>query len=60
MSASQPIVPSETERPNLLVESLALAAPSILDHAPSATRVAYEILDRADDRHYADHWGINE
>ena len=60
MSASQPIVPSETERPNLLVESLALAAPSIPDRAPSATRVAYEILERADDHHYTDHWGINE
>jgi hypothetical protein len=63
-STLQPVAPSETQEPNLPVESAALApgnAPeNVPEPAPTTTQAPHEILERGEDRYYARHWGINE
>ena len=59
-SPPHPVAASETEQPNLPVESIALASETTVDTAPTLTPAPYEIPERSDDRYYTRHWGINE
>ena len=59
-SAPQLISPQATQDPNLPAEPVTLAPEDVLEPAPSATRPPSKIIERSDDRNYAEHWGINE
>lgn len=59
-ASPQVIAPLEMQEPSLPVEPVTLAPENILEAAPATTQPPYEILERGEDGHYAQHWGINE
>ena len=59
-SSPQVIAPPKMQEPSLPVESVTLALEETLEAAPATTQAPYEILERSEDGHYAQHWGINE
>jgi hypothetical protein len=59
-SAPPPVAAPETEPPSPSAESVALASEPTPDRAAAPTPAPYEIPERGEYLHYAQHWGINE
>ena len=58
-SLPQAITPPEGGDSNLPVEA-ADSAPEIIQAASPAIQMPQEVPEWGDDRHYAQHWGLNE
>jgi len=51
---------TESENRNVAIESFELASADISIRAATTTVLLQEILAQAEERRYAQHWGINE